>query len=1131
MTCRITYLIFLSVLLCVSCKKTKTAEKADSKSVLKFVEKANFTLRIDSSSGVSIPDPSPISRKFVTRFDSADAQEPINLRKLNVGKPDSFPALTFAFNRTSAIPKRILPGVPRKTEASDYDSKDVNSSGFSLLGIRQGLPDQMLRCIVQDSTGFLWFAHQRSGITRFDGTHFFNYSVEQGLPSNDIYTLCFDKNNVLWIGSNDQGLFSFDGNSITHYTTEHGLCSNSINTVYSDKQGRIWAGSNGAGVSVIERGKITSFSSKQGMPGDVIWRFLETENNEIIIAGSNGITIAGPTQLNLYSYKHGLPDSTIWSLNKDRQGNFLIGTANEGLLRWDGTNFYTYESSHLNNYSISDIEWRADSSLWLSIYGEGLVRIKEGKSMRYGISNGLSGLMVLDILEDREGSLWAATYGSELSRLSATDFYHIAQTSLPQKIKTIFEFDDKTLWMGSSGQGIFELKNNQLFQLVPKRSPGILRISCMARDRNNNVWFGTIDNGIACINPKSNEVNWFVDENTLKGTYVTDMLCDDNGKLWIATDVGLSVWDGRTFRFIDTGKNENAGFIRKLHQDKAGAIWLLFDQGMAKITGEKITHYAIERDSQSIKILSFLEDASGDLWLGTEKDGLLRVRKHEMLHYSSSDGLLDNSILFIRQDYSGNFFIGHSLGLSKIQALKYFGEQPRVEQIVFEDGFTGTGIIRESALLTSDGKIWVVSNTQISRIESRKTQATKTRHSTYLNDVDLFGESVDWNAIKGKSSTTSAGIKLEAVEYDKLINLTNLPQNLILPHSSNFISFSFSGISQYQASNIKYSWMLEGVDDYWSSPQHITGVRYANLAPGNYRFIVKSTRDGKTWSNAPEFKFVINPPWWQTRWMYGVYIVGFITLVWGFISWRNYRLAKRAAQLEDEVEKATITIREQNEQVRREKEKSDNLLLNILPQKVAEELKETGFTKARYYQDVSVLFTDFKGFTTISSRLSTSALVDLINTYFSEFDAIMERNGIEKIKTIGDAYMAVGGMPESDPQHAYKTVKAAMDIKECIEVRKKEALLKNEPYFDIRIGVHSGPVVAGVVGTHKFQYDVWGDTVNTASRLESSSEAGMVNISGVTYELIKNHGAFTHRGKIAAKGKGEIDMYFVDRLI
>jgi class 3 adenylate cyclase/sporulation protein YlmC with PRC-barrel domain len=565
--------------------------------------------------------------------------------------------------------------------------------------------------------------------------------------------------------------------------------------------------------------------------------------------------------------------------------------------------------------------------------------------------------------------------------------------------------------------------------------------------------------------------------------------------------------------------------------DESGILWVLFDQAVAQVSKNEIRYFNLKRSKVPIKLLCLKEDVEGDVWIGTEKDGAIRLRQNNLVHYTTNEGLLDNSVFFIQQDYLGNLIFGHALGLSTLKKPKYFNQPPQLQQISFEDGYTGVGIIRDGAINTVDGKTWIISNSQISLMGHGEITSKNNSHETNVNGVNLFGENHDWSGIFKKEVVTAAGIKLGPVEYSSIDKWNQLPQNLVLPHTNNFISFSFSGVSHYQASNIKYSWMLEGADDYWSSQQPVTAVRYANLEPGKYRFLVKSTRNGKTWSQAKPFDFEIRPPWWKTIWMIGVYIVLTVVSVWGFISWRNYRLIKRAERLEQEVAKATDTIREQNVQVMKEKEKSDRLLLNILPHRIADELKETGFTKARLYKNATVLFTDFKGFTSISERLNTSDLVDLINTYFSEFDAIMERNGVEKIKTIGDAYMAVGGIPLNDPDHAYKTVKAALDIKVWIDANKSRALLNREPFFDVRIGLHSGPVVAGVVGIHKFQYDIWGDTVNMASRMESSGEPGKVNISEATYTLVKDYFQCTHRGKIEAKGKGEIDMYFVESLI
>ena len=254
-----------------------------------------------------------------------------------------------------------------------------------------------------------------------------------------------------------------------------------------------------------------------------------------------------------------------------------------------------------------------------------------------------------------------------------------------------------------------------------------------------------------------------------------------------------------------------------------------------------------------------------------------------------------------------------------------------------------------------------------------------------------------------------------------------------------------------------------------------------------------------------------------------------------FLVAQTYILAYKFAGAYNVVEDLTVNLElkvaQRTRELGEEKKKSDNLLLNILPAEIADELKQKGRTIAKTYSMVTVMFADIKDFTRMSEKESAELLVAELNYCFSGFDHIIYKYGIEKIKTVGDAYICVGGLPVLTYSHAEDTINAAMEIRDFMLARKIEKENMGENPFELRIGIHTGPVVAGIVGVKKFAYDIWGDTVNIAARMESSGEAGKVNISGTTYELVKDIFNCSYRGKVQAKKKGEIDMYFVESKI
>lgn len=228
-------------------------------------------------------------------------------------------------------------------------------------------------------------------------------------------------------------------------------------------------------------------------------------------------------------------------------------------------------------------------------------------------------------------------------------------------------------------------------------------------------------------------------------------------------------------------------------------------------------------------------------------------------------------------------------------------------------------------------------------------------------------------------------------------------------------------------------------------------------------------------------------------------------------------------------QRANQELAKKNVQLDVARKRSDELLLNILPSELVDELKVKGITRTRHHDEVTIMFTDFRDFTKISEQLSPADLVQEIDYCFRHFDHIIGKYpSIEKIKTIGDAYLCAGGLPEAHPNHAREVVAAALEIRDFISELEEQRTREGKLSFQIRIGIHTGPVVAGVVGATKFAYDIWGDTVNTAARLESASEPGQVNISEATYDRVQDQFLCQHRGDIATKNKADMSMYFVE---
>ncbi|MEJ2122986.1 MAG: adenylate/guanylate cyclase domain-containing protein [Alphaproteobacteria bacterium] len=244
----------------------------------------------------------------------------------------------------------------------------------------------------------------------------------------------------------------------------------------------------------------------------------------------------------------------------------------------------------------------------------------------------------------------------------------------------------------------------------------------------------------------------------------------------------------------------------------------------------------------------------------------------------------------------------------------------------------------------------------------------------------------------------------------------------------------------------------------------------------------------------------------------------------------SLRRLSRQTMAQLELRRKLIELSNARQALEVEKRRSDELLLNILPAKIADELKARNEVEPRHYDSVTILFTDFKGFTRFAEAAEPRTLVNDLNQYFSAFDEIIARHNLEKLKTIGDAYMCAGGLPEQNRTHPFDACRAALEIQEFMARSNRQREKMRMPPWELRIGLHTGPVMAGVVGRKKFTYDIWGDAVNVAARMESSGEAGRIALSESTYNRVKDQFECEHRGQIEAKNKGLLNAYFLNQI-
>ncbi len=969
-----------------------------------------------------------------------------------------------------------------------------------------GLTGTTATDIIQTSDGFINIGTYE-GLVRFDGVAFttMRRSKDNGLTFASVRVVMEDKSGNLWIGSNDEGiqLLQPDGNMT--FTTQNGLPNNSIRAIVEDADKNVWVGTAGGVVymtksrhlinpqfeaGTVSKGVISTqlFCDRDGQ----VW--LTTENDRGLFVFKDGLFRTIPSMDKFGDY-------AVTEVCQDLDGSFWVGTDTAGLVRiTDGEAEAVYTGTILDDTPVTAIYQDKDGTMWFGTEA-GLVVYSGGK-FTVCDKDGVQKAKINRIIADREGNIWIATDRNGIGKMTRSRFkmFRTGMTS-----NAIAEGLDGRIWVGTDSGVICYVDGQPETNTLTEYTKDI-RIRHVGVTGNGDILVSCYKKpGQLRYNPAGGRItSWSTDEG-LAGNKVRVAIEGKGGELYVGTTTGLSIihTDGSivSFKQLDGLENEY--------------------------------------------VMCLYLDANEMLWIGTDGGGVYLMRHEKFIgRITTGNGLAGNVIFKVWQDSKGAYWICTGSGLTRCPAYDSSLERvPVLFDVVRAEQGLGTDSVFQ---LVPDkrGNVWITSNYGVSSIPfddlaevagGRQEElvpkfynkndgldsdgATSTAVSICDRDGRLWFPMVDgvavYNPVKVQESQILPLVCIESIRVDT-VEHKDFSDVIELKPGTKRVDIKFTGLSFDAPERILFSHQLTGFDDELSQPNTNRTVSYTNLKPGKHTFTVYAINgDGNMSEKAQTMLFLQKPYIWQTTWFWIAVAVASLTAIFTAIYLKERRMVRENLRLEG-------LVKERTKELAVEKEKSDTLLRAILPDKIAEELKDNIHAIGENFEDVTMLFSDIVSFTTVSSHHTAAEIVSALNDLFSRFDDRAKLMGVEKIKTIGDAYMAGCGLPSLNADHARIMVEFAKGMYEDLKAYNKTADIQ----FNIRIGLNSGPVSAGVIGKTKFVYDVWGNTVNVASRMESAASPGGIRVSETVYTRLKDSGIkFSAPIECDIKGKGLMTTY------
>ena len=976
-----------------------------------------------------------------------------------------------------------------------------------------GLPGNSVLDILQSKDGYLYFGTYEC-LVKFDGFEFQNLNKYSNPELNFISarSIFEDSKGFMWVGSNDEGIQKFSRNSAEHISTENGLPNNSVRSFIEDRFGNVWVGTASGGVYITPEGSIVKPQAAKNIDIShviVSQLYCDTAGRVwMLTTEENGIYLYSGNSFQRFENLNYLGNFIPSSISQDRKGNFWFGLGAFGVAKVSNGIVDKIKSGTIIDYEPSKCIY-SDSmgSLWFGTE-RGLVLYSDGVYTTYDDNTIIQSASINKILEDREHNIWVATDNGGIGKISLGKF---RMNKLSSSVNAICEDKNNRVWLGTD-EGLLCYENdveihNELTDFCRN-----VRIRHIALAKNGDILVNCYSKPAQVRWTKNGIRSWSTDEN-LAGNKTRVSIETEGGEIYCGTTTGLSVIqkDGSVKNFSDKDGFDN-NYIMCIYQDNDGFVWVGTD--------------------------------GGGIYL--MKDGAV-VRK-----ITTDSGLAGNVVFKISQDIDSRYWICTGTGIScfkgKVQELAEKKGSLEFSNLTSANGLGSDSIFQ--LLVDENDYAWMISNRGISSVDFNdlikvvdgnlhhvdckfynqndglKSSGT---NSTALSMKDKYGRIwftmadgfAVYDPVRINVSSILPIIQIVELSVDDKI-FKDFEKPIEIPAGAKHIDIKFTGLSFTASDRNRFSYMLEGYDSGFSDLTAARTVSFTNLKPGKYTFKVNVINGDGVKSETPaSVALVQNAFFYQKAWFWlcvAAFVFGVIIFSFLLLSYNN---KKRRLVLETEIQKATVELE-------MAKDDSDRLLKNILPVSIAERMKGLAGEKtiADAFDDVTILFSDIVGFTKKTSNESAEDIVKSLNDLFSRFDERAEKMGVEKIKTIGDSYMAACGVPSKNENHALVMFNFAVGMYEDLQEYNKTAKIK----FDMRIGLNSGRVVAGVIGLNKFIYDIWGDTVNVASRMESCCTPGHIRFTdSVRKNLEKHHISFDYKKEECdVKGKGLMMTYEIE---